>query len=75
MKYLNRFESYLPYKKITNEPVMKLNGGSPVCLCTQCSVVIERIKYNDVEDKWTTLVGGDVPLLCDTCRNKTLVNK
>jgi hypothetical protein len=64
-----------PFKKITNKPVIKFNGGKPVCLCTQCSVIIERIKYNKDEDKWTTLMGGEVPLLCDSCRNKSFINK
>jgi hypothetical protein len=71
-------ENLDPLKIITNEPVIKFNGGNPVCLCTQCRIIIERVKYNENTKSWTTLVPDTtgsmgIPLLCRSCKNKSFV--
>lgn len=77
MKHLKRFNenNFDPLKKISNTPEIKFNGGNPVCICTQCSKIIGRVKYIKNDNKWITLMGEDPSLLCNECRNKSFINK
>lgn len=58
-----------------NKPTIKFNGGNPVALCDDCSVITEYVTYN--EDKSITIKGTkkEVPLYCKKCSEIKAIEK
>jgi len=61
-------------------PIIKFNGGKPVCLCNRCFIIMCYVKYIDDdtcviveingngEERYTsTPIGSPPPLYCDRC--------
>ena len=57
------------------KPRIKFNGGDPVALCDECSVITDYITYN--EDDTFTIRGTDkeVPLYCEKCSEVKAIEK
>mgnify|MGYP000373306355 CR=1 FL=1 len=57
------------------KPRVKFNGGNPVALCNECSVITEYVNYN--EDDSFTIMGTDkeVPLYCEKCSEVKAIEK
>ena len=58
-----------------NKPTIKFNGGNPVALCNECSVITEYVTYN--EDDLVTVRGTEreVPLYCEKCSEAKAIEK
>ena len=53
---------------LNNRPTIKFNGGSPLCICNNCSATIGRVKFNE-DGVYVMLDGTNPPLLCQDCLN------
>lgn len=54
----------------SNRPTIRFNGGSPVCLCNNCYVILHRIYFKEELQEYKLINGESLPLLCQTCLNK-----
>jgi hypothetical protein len=54
---------------------IKFNGGNPVALCDECSVITEYVTYN--EDNTFTIIGSkkEIPLYCEKCSETKAIEK
>jgi len=57
-------------RNLSNRPSIKFNGGSPVCVCNDCYVIISRVYYRE-QLGYVLLNGDNPPLYCQTCLNKS----
>lgn len=46
------------------KPIIKFNGGQPVCLCHNCRVIIRYLTPKECSGETET-----VPIYCDNCKN------
>ena len=58
-----------------SKPRVKFNGGNPVALCNECSVITHYITYNEDDSFYVKGTEKDVPELCNNCAEKHVIEK
>lgn len=58
-----------------SKPRVKFNGGNPVALCNECSVITHYITYNEDDTFYVKGTEQDVPELCDKCSENHAIEK
>jgi hypothetical protein len=57
------------------KPRIKFNGGNPVALCGECSVITEYITYNENDTFTIKGTEKEVPLYCEKCSEVKAIEK
>ena len=58
-----------------SNPRVKFNGGNPVALCNECSVITHYITYNEDDSFYIQGTENEVPELCDKCAENHAIEK
>ena len=56
-------------------PRIKFNGGNPVALCDECSVITEYVTYNEDDSFTIRDTEKQVPLYCEKCSEVKAIEK
>lgn len=57
------------------KPRVKFNGGNPVALCDECSVITEYVTYNEDDSFTIRDTEKEVPLYCEKCSEIKAIEK
>ena len=57
------------------KPRVKFNGGNPVALCDECSVITEYVTYNEDDSFTIRNTEKEVPLYCEKCSEIKAIEK
>jgi hypothetical protein len=71
------FMVFIMYTRISNvitnkmnmKPIIKFNGGQPVCLCHKCYVIIRYLTNEECIQFRDGIKTETVPLHCGNCKN------
>jgi hypothetical protein len=57
------------------KPRIKFNGGNPVALCDECSVITEYVTYNEDDSVTIRDTNEEAPLYCIKCSELKAIEK
>jgi hypothetical protein len=58
-----------------SKPRIKFNGGNPVALCNECSVITNYVSINDDDSVTIADTEYEVPELCAKCAENQAIEK